>query len=446
VAHLGSLSIPFAALRFLSRKRAEGLGAVARLYFVLLKALLVATLAATAIALALALWKTDVLGAQLAPYRIALTVALVSAPLLAIVSMLQGVLAALDSYRRAAFLSLSGAVMLIGAAYVGARLRGLPGLYAGSLVVNVVLIAAAMLAVQHVLRPARADARAPVLATFLQEPGLWKFCTVFHVFTIASPLAYVVVRLTLLSHHGAVVAGLFAAAAGLAAVVRIALEQANRLYLTPILNKPTAKADRGAAAAEYTRVLVIAFVIGALVVVLFPRQWLVALYSARFVAAAPYLGLFMMSELLVAVAGVYIQLLLGFDDLRAQIAASVSGHVCTIAVSLALVPKLGPAGVAIAFLCGSSVMLVLSMRHLVRQHGLRVPIRPLGLLSAGLGTIGAAGWWAAGSWAPSVALRVLALGALTFGFVTLLTSEERRWLLSPWRQKAGSPPIHFEER
>ena len=433
ITHLGSLSLPFAALRYLSRRRSEGPEAFSRLYWALLKTLVAASVLATAIAVGIAIWRTPVLGAELQPYRWALVLGLAGAPGLTVVALLRNVLAAIDRPREAALAALLGGLALIGTSYAGVRLGGLGGLYAGNLVVAALSAIALLWYLFRVYALSFAAGRGSVLPVLRAEPRLLEFCTIVHLLSIASPLAYLVARVDLLSHHGAEVAGLFSAAYGLALAVRVVLNQGNALYLSPLVNEATPPDRRAAAMVAYLRVLTVIVVLSGSAIVLFPSLWLRALYSARFIPAGTFLAAFMLSESILLVAGVYQALLVGFDDVRTHLAISVLGQSGIVAVALWLVPSHGALGVAAAFIVGHSVILALTVARLVYAHGARSAGRPVGPLAVGLVIVGLLGWWAAGAHAPPLFWKLALYTALAAVAVRLLTAEERRWILGPWR-------------
>jgi O-antigen/teichoic acid export membrane protein len=433
VTHLGSLSFPFAALTYLARRRGERGDGFARLYGAFLKVLLAASVLASAVAIGIALWGTELIAADLAGHRAALVVGLAGAPALAAVAYLRSVLAAVERHQQAALFALLGGVALIGTSYAGVLLGGLPGLYVGNLAVGLVL---APLMATHLRRRGGIGGwtgGASALRVLREEPGLLGFTATIHLLSLFSPLAYLVARVAVLDHHGAVEAGLFHAAYGLAIAMRVVLGQANMLYLTPILNQPTGKAERAAAAADYLRVMVVILVAGALALVLFPREWLLLLYSSRFTGAAAFLAAFVLGEAILLAATVFQMLLIGFGDVRAHALIAVAGQVTLAVLALAWVPALGSLGVALAFVAGHAVILLLLLLRLRQAHDAPALARPLVLLLAALVALGAAGWWAAAA-APAAGWKLALYLLVAAGSLLLLTPAERRWLLAPWRR------------
>ncbi len=430
--HLGTLSLPLAALKFLSKRKSAGMEAFARLYRAFLMSLLVASVLSTALGVALAFARTGVLSDELSPHRTALILGLLTAAPLAVVALLRNVLATLERYRAAALVALFGAVLLVGSSYAGVRLVGLPGLYVGNLVVHTMLAVLLMGLIRRVPGMGTPSPGPGTVGILRSERGLISFCTSIHFLSLASPLAYLVARVTILSHHGAEAAGLFYAAYGLAVAIRVVLNQANGLYLSPIVNESTPKNVRAAKAGEYMRVLMVILVLGAAAVALFPQLFLIALYSKRFLPAGAFLGAFLVSEAILLVAGVYQALLIGFDDIRSHVAISLAGNAIIAGVSLALVPSQGPLGAALAFIAGHTLILLLTAGRLQHAHGARGAMKPFSLLLLGLLVLALGALWTTRVDPPFV-WRALAYVGVAVGALSLLNAHERRWILAPWR-------------
>ena len=439
VAQLGSLSIPFVGLRFLARARDGGADETRGLYDALVVLLALASVTAAVIGSGLAFLQPSFFGDGLTTYRTALIVALLGVPPFAIAPLLRNAMAALERHRESAIAAFLGAVLTVGGAAIGVRSAGLVGLYVANAVVLVITVAGLQwdLARSLGLRlPANVSTAAATRA-LRSQPGLMKFAAAMYVLALTSPFAYLFARSMLLSTHGAIVAGLVAAAYGIGVSIRLVLHQANSLYLTPLVNRNTPKPDRIAAVAEYLRILIVLAVLATLVVVLFPAQWLRLLYSAKFLDGRPLVTVFVLAETVLLVASVYQALLIGFDDISGFLISTVSGQLITIALVRWLVAGQGGLGVGLAFLAGNSVILLATATRLLRRHGARQAFVPLAPLCVALLATAAAGWWVAAAGGPGIAWRAAAyLGACAIAFL-FLRPEERRWILRPWQ----APPV-----
>src|SRR4030095_4611457 len=330
VAQLGSLSIPFVALKFLSRTRDESADETRRVYDALVLLLVLASVTSAAIATTVAAVWPSTFGDGLAPYRSALIVALLGVPPF----------------------SFFPAVLRFAGAAIGVTSGGLVGLYVANAIVLVITVAGMQwyLGRSLGLRLSSRTSATDAVVALRSQPGLTSFAGSMYVLALTSPLAYLFARSILLSTHGAIEAGLVGARYGIGVSIRLVLNQANGLYLTPLVNRNTPKTERIAAVAEYLRILIVLVVLSTLVCVLFPAQWIALLYSSRFGGAVSLVAVFVLAEAVLLVAGVYQALLIGFDDIFGFLVCTVAGQLLTIVLAQWLVASDGGAGVGIAFL------------------------------------------------------------------------------------------------
>jgi PST family polysaccharide transporter len=435
VAQLGSLSIPFVGLKFLSRARDAGVEETRRIYFALVLLLVLASFTAAAVAGGVAAARPTVFGDGLAAYRTVLLVALSGVPPFALAPLLRNAMAALERHRESAVAAFLGALLTVAGAVAGVTAGGLVGLY----VANAIVLGITIVGMQWYLgrslglRLSTNASPSAATAALRSQPGLTTFAASMYVLALTSPLAYLYARSLLLSTHGAIEAGLVAAAYGIGVSIRLVLNQANGLYLTPLVNRSSPKPDRIAAVAEYLRILVVLVVLSTLVFVLFPGQWIAVLYSSEFAAAVPIVAVFVMAEAVLLVAGVYQALLIGFDDIAGFLASTVAGQLLTIGLAHWLVVPLAGLGVGLAFLAGNAVILVATATRLVQRHGAARAFAPLAPLLIALTATGAAGWWVVRPTGPGAASKVVAYVVACVLALLFLRPDERRWLVRPWR-------------
>ena len=435
IAQVGSLSIPFVGLKFLSRAR-DGAGDDSRrIYDALFVILLIASVVSAALGGVIAFVRPAWFGEGLAPYQAVMLAAVVGVPPFALAPLLRNAMAAFAKHRESAFAAFFGALLTVIGAYVGVTVGGLAGLYIANAIVLVITIVAMQWYLGRALGLSLSvHARVAEAGTTLrQQQGLFGFAAAMYVLAFTSPFAYLTARSMLLSTHGAIDAGLVAAAYGIAVSVRLVLTQANSLYLTPLINRNTPKAERIAAVSEYLRVLIVIVAISTLAIVLFPSHWLALLYSKEFLGAVSLVTLFVLAEALLLIVGVYQMLLIGFDDISGHLVATVAGQVVTIMLARWLVPSSGGIGVGIAFLVGNVVMLVGMALRLFQAHDARRVLAPLVPLMLAVGASAVAGWWVARGTPPGILLRLVAFAAVSVVALLLLRSDERRWLLRPWQ-------------
>jgi O-antigen/teichoic acid export membrane protein len=349
-------------------------------------------------------------------------------------------MAALERHRESALAAFFTAVLTVGGAAIGVMTGGLVGLYVANAIVLVLTIAGMQWYLgRSVGLGLSSNTSASTAAVALRsQQGLTSFAGSMYVLALTSPLAYLFARSMLLSTHGAIEAGLVAAAYGIGVSIRLVLNQANGLYLTPLVNRNTPKDERIATVAEYLRILVVLVVLSTLVCVLFPAQWIALLYSSKFGGAVSLVAVFVLAEAVLLVAGVFQALLIGFDDISGFLACTVAGQLLTIALTRWLVAADGGMGVGIAFLAGNGVILMATGVRLLSRHSATRVVAPVALLVIALGATTAAGWWATRAPAPAPLWRAAVyLGACGVA-LAFLRPDERRWMIRPWRAPASA--------
>ncbi len=434
-----SLSLPFAALRFLPALWAKNPLAF-RVQFLRMRNVLVVT---TVVALAATLLVTAVRpatwGAQLLPYREILLYALLGLPVLALIPFLQNAMAGRLEHNRAMLIAL-GHASVLAAASAGVLWKGLSGFYLLYAGLGLALVVAAGRAVLRM--PAGTPASAPGGPRFplaLPRP-VWRFSGALFSLAVIAPYAALFVHYRVLQDHGAETAGWMAAAIGIGLAVRGVLGSAHPVFLTPHINRPGSAADRMAWANAFQTTLCFLAALALPPLLLFPALAVRILYSGAFVPGAVFVGLFVLTEIVTLLAGTYGGLVVALDDLRFHVIQNVVAQVLIVVIAFGLVAPLGILGAGLALLAGPVFLLGATTAFLHLRHGITVPARVFLLMGLLVASVVAAGF-AGASW-PEFTGPVLALKAgvylVVLGlFTALLTAEER----SRVRLLLSKPPI-----
>lgn len=373
VSQTASLSLPFAAIRFLPSLH-ESPVAFHCLRRAMALTVLALTVAAAAGAAAVAMARPAVWGAQFAGHESWLLVGLLTVPVVACAAFLPNAFAGGLDHRGAMGFTVTHALVLAASGLFGAWFDGVRGVYAAYAILGGVLVASRV--------------RRLVWSPELEARGAWRLPTSVWRFGLAMiALAWVVPYAALFTHYqvlryfGANTSGYMQAAMGIAVAVRTVLGAGHQLFLTPHVNRSGTPADRLAWAVRYQRTLAL------LVGVLAPPLLLCAdvavrvLYSSAFLPASPYVWLFVIVEVLTLFAGTYQSLILAFDHLTFHVVQNLAAQVVVIVLAFALVPTYGVAAAAAAPLGGQAVIWAGTLLFLRRGFGLRVP-RPTALLTA----------------------------------------------------------------
>lgn len=442
---LGSLSLPTVALRFLGIAHHDGTGTFGRLYRGFLYSVVAGGAIVALLAILLFLWRPALLGRGLEPYGIALMLALLVVPLTGAANLTRNALATLHRHRDTALAMSASAVALALGAYVGIRVGGILGLYAATLVASAMV---AFLLDAIVRRDANAAVRGPAagpLAQLRAQPDVLRYAATLCTVGFTVPLSYTILRSVVLEADGESAAGFLAAALTVATGARVVFTQASSQFLMPRASRTAPKEHRAAEVGGYLRTLVIAMLIAALPVVLFPGEVLRVLFSARFAPAATFIGAFLLGELMMAFGDAYRILLLGFDDLRGYLITTITAPAIVMLCAAPVMVRYGILGLGALHVLAAVIGLVVSQLRLRARHAIPADRHVIGLYLLMVVVVAGAAWLggavpgssaAIWSWKLAVGVGCAGLG------IGMLPAPERAALrrFLPWRRAAGARP------
>jgi O-antigen/teichoic acid export membrane protein len=375
VAQLSALSLPFAAVKFLSRSHSEDLKTFQKTYVSLLRTLLTLTTTGALIALAIVFWWPALLGEELMPYRALLVPALLGVPAIILHSFLVNVLAATRRSTTSGVLLLSISVLLMLAAIIGVTIGSLTGFYWANLVANYSVVVVAIVYFREELGLPLSVAGHSIRQEIRANPAIVFFTLLLFSASYAQSISFFVARYAVFNNYGESTTGLLQAAIALAASINMLLNPANGLYLTPYLNRDIPVRDKLAIALEFQRKLMAVMAVIAMPMVLFAPWLLMLLYSPKFTEVSSVLFLFIIAQCLMQLSGVYQALIIGLDDLKTYGVVVAGGHLLLGIVAWALAPHYGLWGVAVAFVISSLALFCLTLGQLRLKHGFHLPIR-----------------------------------------------------------------------
>ena len=443
VLQLGSLSLPTAALRYLSIARAERPATFGGLHRTLVRLILAVSALVASMALAAYLVRPSLLGRGLAGLTIALIFALAAVPHTAAANLLRNTLSTLERYRSAAVFGFWSGVALALATFVGIRVGGVSGLYVGSWVaaVGTHVLLHLYLSRQPLVRGAGGPGG---LRTLMAEhPDVLRFSMTIYMVSFTTPLSYGIARFAVLENMGAKQVGYLAAAFTLAGGVRGVLSQATAQLLLPLVSRPGPVEARAAMTASYVRTLSLLILAIVLPVVLFPHELLLVLFSRQFVAAVTFLFLFVLAEVVLAMGDAYRVLLTGVGDMRGYLVTTLSATLVLMAAAPLAVPRFGIAGVGAAHLTAASVALMSSFYRLRTRHQVDLGRRALAALAFCLAALVAGGLLGRAFASPGAAVWALKIGFYVLtgaASLALLSAAERAAIRPRLRRVLESLP------
>jgi PST family polysaccharide transporter len=438
IAQTVSLSLPFAAVRFLPERWSAGPSEFRDLFTRMRNVVLVLIVAATVGALLVSVFRPATWGEALVPYRDALTVAILGLPVIGLFPFLQRAIAGRLQQNLSMVVGFLHAIVLT-IAIVGIWWGGLVGYYAAYVVLGTVLVVGiTRLAVKGTGAPATPAAPQRRFAVGLPAT-MWRFSGALLILAFITPYAALFVHYRMLSEHGAETAGWMQAAIGISLAVRVALGTAHGVFLTPNLNRGGSPEDRMEWANRYQITLCLIAGLAVPPLVLFPGLAIDILYSSAFAPGAIFVMVFVVTEVVGLLSGTYHSLVIALERMRFVVAINLVAQLLIVAGAYQLVGPLGILGAGLAALMAPVFVFFATMIFLHRSYGLRMPGRVaarcgwllVSLVGAGLIGVSSQEF----TWA-SLLLKALTYALISAGFAVLLTSHERtriREVLAGWR-------------
>lgn len=366
-----SMSLPFAALRFLPAALRSSPAETDLLYRrmrLLLSTLLVP---ATLVCLVVALIAPQLFGTALVPYRRTMMLAFAGLPVVGLIPFLTNAYAGAVGYMPSMRLMVAhGGVMVIAAVAAAAGL-GVDGFYAvyAVLGITLVVVAAGRLAVPGFTG---ADRRPLLFRDALQlPPAIWRFAAWLLPLAFLAPYAAWFVRYSTLKLYGIDNAGILQAAIGISLSVRAVLGAAHPVFLTPNVNRHPDPDSRMAWANQFQRTTGLVFALTLPPLLLYSDVALRILYAPAFLAGSGFVALFVASEVISLLSGTYQALIVAGDRLRFNLFQNLTAQALLVATAAVALPRIGLAGAGLAALSAPLFMLASTLAFLHFQYGVR---------------------------------------------------------------------------
>lgn len=428
-----AFSLPFAALKYLSKAHSQGEVEFRRTYSSFLKLLTLLSLAGLGVSLAAVFYFPAILGKEeIGNYQPLLALALAGLPAMVLGGFFANVLAAAGRPRASSVTILFSATISMVAACGGYWWQGLPGLY-------LCLVGAGWIGTFCLLGYLRSSLGLSLLVRnssvrqiFKSQPNLLFFCLMQYPASSLYSLQFLTGRSITLTTFGTEQAGLLAAALQIALALSAVLNPANGLYLAPLMNRDKPVAEKLRVAADFQKTMTVILCVVGLPIVLFPEVVVTLLFSSAFAPGAQFLFLFVAWQFLVQLGGVHQTLLIGLDDLKTYVVIVSVGYLGAIGLCYVLVPRYGVNGVSLSFIGGAATIFVLTWQRLKTKFGYQLPANILLPTFGGFAALLAVGasFARVNGWSPDVlGLKVAVYFCLLGGLWLCLKPGERQALL-----------------
>ena len=432
---LAHLSLPFTALKFMSRRHSDGHDPFERTYASFFRALLGVALVAVLVLEMLLWWRPAVFGAELVAYRRYFAIAFLGIPSLMLNVLLINTLAAAQRGAAGALTNLVIGVVAAMAAIVGVTLGGFGGLYVAGVASSVVATAGVVWYLRRSLRVSITAHGARLRDELRESPEIVSYSLYVYIAVGAYLVAVLVTRFFVFDALGPAGAGWLQALLSIALTVGAVMTPMSGLYLAPLLNRQMPVAAKLGVANDFAAKIAPLFLLGGVAVSLFPSLALTVLFSHKFAGAAGVLFLFVVWQCLHHLVNVYLQLLIGLDDVRFYAALNCVAYVGAALVFRPLIDAYGLGGAAIALSVASVVNAIGTAARLALRFHARIGSVVLVRGGASVAAIMGAGALFRGSAelsASGLSLRVAYLVAVSLLLWMTMSAAERAWLRS-WR-------------
>ena len=375
VVQASALSLPFLAVKFLSRAHSRGMHQFERSYANFRNLLLAVTLLGAALSLTVVIWHPYVLGEQVNAYRTYLIVGLLAVPLIAMQGFYRNVLAAATLTRASAGFDVVTAGTITLAVTGGILGWGILGYFAGLIVAGFVIVAGVMIYLRRKLGLTLFSTHTSVYREIGEHPDILQFAFIMYAASFTVPISYLVARYLVLRDFGEAAAGLLQSAIAISMALGLLLNPANGLYLTPIVNREIPPHEKIRAVVEFMRKLIIVVAVFAMPMVLFPEVLVVVLYSSAFLDISALIVIFVVAQVMTQLAAVYQTLLIGFNEYKVYGLLVGGGQLLIGIFAWLLVPEYGILGVGLALLLSSTAIFVFAGAFLSRNFDLQLPLK-----------------------------------------------------------------------
>ena len=440
VVSVGSIGLPFVAVKILSRNKSESQENFERAYAGFFASLFVIGVVATAIGVGAALLAPTIFGTQIAQYRVLIAVAVVAVPSLMVNILLANALAAAGRGKQAAVFALLVQTVLLVATIFGAVLGGFRGIYIATVGCGSLLTIVATTSLRRTLgSPWRGG-----FGWLYSEIRRERTIPVYAFWTYAGGAVYALslsgLRTSTFSSQGATAAGLLAAAMNLALTVGAVVNPMSNLLLTPYLNRLLPLEEKIATANDFATKMLSVVLVVSLPMALFPHFVMRVLFAPSFGSAAVVLFGFVAWQSVAQVVNILTQLLIGLDDFAFACIATIVGNAGVFFLAPWVTSHEGLPGAAMLLIGGSIACGFISgLRLWQKFHTVLSGIALFRLLFA-LAAIGGS-WLLGRQWDETTVTGFVT--RIVYGLIVLLamtaqlSQSEKAWVTSILRGRFG---------
>ncbi|MEO6527717.1 MAG: hypothetical protein ABIP93_13885 [Gemmatimonadaceae bacterium] len=438
LVQLGAFSMPFTALKFMAREYGHP-EAFAKEFATFFAAIGACGLLTVLLSAGVLTWYPGVFGSDLIVLRPYLLLALLGVPAAMLHILFVHTLAAAQRGTSSAWLNMLVLMALAVASVIGVVVAGIRGVYLFTVGAGVLSAIVGLRYIMGQLRLTMHASPSVLLTAFRKNPEIVKYSFLVYSALAAYSLTMLATRYFVFAGLGAAQAGLLQALIGIGLTVGAMLNSMNTLYFVPVINSRLPVPEKEKAANLFARRILLLLIVGGLGVSLFPGTLLKLLFSHEFLPGAGVLFAFVIWQLIYQMANVYLQLLIGLDEVAAYAIATCVGYGIASVLFPSFISRFGLAGAAMALSCALVISAVVALGRLRWRFNVSVDGGVVARFCFGLLVILGARFafrHTAELTVSGVALRGAFALAVALVLWLTLASDERRFLLSRLPQSA----------
>lgn len=374
VVQLGALGMPFASLKYMALAHSEGQAQFQRVATGFSQAILGVGLLSALVLLLILQLRPEWIGRELTPYLSYLKLAALCVPAAMLAILAANTLAAAQRPVGAAMMNFAVAFSLAVGAVIGVSIDGLSGLYAGTAIAGLLSTAGAALFLYRdvgVRWVAGRRGEGGIVAALRHFPA----SAGFYLTMVFAAGSMFLVRYLVLAHLGEASAGFMQSGMSIALTAGAVLTPLINLYLIPRLSRKAPPSDKVAACERFMLGLLPFMIVAIIPIVCFPKTIIQILYTDQFTPAAYILFSFVLWQCLAQISYIYLQLLIGMDDLVWVPLLALVGFGGSALLTELLLPRLGLIGAPAAMSLGMAIYAAAILARLKWKHGISVAAR-----------------------------------------------------------------------
>ncbi len=257
---------------------------------------------------------------------------------------------------------------------IGVIYAGIFGIYVGNIIAGILVAFATLIYLRSNLGLPLFNRKIPLIKELRNNPLILTTSLMLYCSAITAALSYLAARYSILANFGEIQAGLLHSVMVLSFAFGTFLYPAINIYLNPLVNRNVEQSVKAYQVIQFQRKIVLVMGLAALPILMFPKFILTMMFSETFATVGEFAYLFVLSQFVVQLAGIYQSLLIGFNDVKSYTLITCTTQIISAALCFYLAPQFGIKGIAFGFLIGNVLNLAACLIKLTFKYDFSLPL------------------------------------------------------------------------